>query len=232
MQQIMKRTAVTILLAACLSFTIPLSGASPGPTTEPATQPSLTLEEQIAALDGQLNSRVIQLTPDDRIKLAQQKFQLKQRLAQERAGANPAAATPVVPPRRKAAPAVDGMTSAARLHPLNLVHCEVGQVGRDNVAQCRVAQVVDENNVLLTWNHDACWYWISGVDTTGLIDNRIITLDSLLPTPQHCWVVSGTKQYRTALGGTKTVPQFTPMTAQEYEAAGKAAAQTPAVKPK
>lgn len=106
----MKKTTICVASQnasfACLVLFV-LSAASSGQTTEPATQPALTLEQQIRVLDSILDNRINPPTPDDRVKLATQKLQLKQQLAQEGA-AKLATAKRIQPsPRPTAPPATD-----------------------------------------------------------------------------------------------------------------------------
>ena len=72
----MKKTIIRVasknVSLASLTLLLVLAGVSSGQTTEPATQPALTLEQQISALDSILNNRVNPPAPDDRVKLAMQ----------------------------------------------------------------------------------------------------------------------------------------------------------------
>ena len=77
---------------ACFTLLFVLSSVSLGqttrPTDEPTTQPVLTLAQQISTLDSLIDSRVNPPTPEDRGKLAMQRFQLRQQLSQEEAITN------------------------------------------------------------------------------------------------------------------------------------------------
>lgn len=95
----------------------------------------------------------------------------------------------------------------------SLNNLNVGEIGilRDTawysvrLREIEVLQIIDDENMLIeydSYSHDKCW--LKGFQTNGLVDDdRVEGLASLLK-------VTGTKQYRTAAGGTKTVPLLEP----------------------
>lgn len=79
----------------------------------------------------------------------------------------------------------------------NLAPGDIGQPGR-----IYVLQVVDETNMICKFNQTT--YWISGVSTRGFTDQETYRLADVL-------VVAGTRQYQTAIGGSKTVVVLKPV---------------------
>jgi hypothetical protein len=72
---------------------------------------------------------------------------------------------------------------------------QAGQSGRAELPY-RILQVIDQNNVILTWGPDVTW-WVE-MPTAGLADGQTIKITDFV----HC---VGTRQYRTTFGRTRTV---------------------------
>jgi len=92
---------------------------------------------------------------------------------------------------------------------------EVGQAG--SLLPCRVISVSDESNALLRIDRASsilgidAKIWITGVDTTRLVDDQLLTLPGY-------FVVSGTQSYESN-SGTRTVPRLTPINVDPHKLA-------------
>lgn len=71
----------------------------------------------------------------------------------------------------------------------------VGEYG--SLGDVQIVQIVDTNNMLVRIGEDEL-VWLEGIDTSGLVDDHDFTLTTNLQ-------ITGTKQYNTAMGATKTV---------------------------
>ncbi|HEY3324135.1 MAG TPA: hypothetical protein VGP72_27025 [Planctomycetota bacterium] len=82
------------------------------------------------------------------------------------------------------------------------MNAQTGRVGSGSTfswggGSVEVVQVIDGKNMLVNWKEKET-IWVAGVDTTGLVDGKITRLDGIFR-------YSGTKQYSTAAGASRTV---------------------------
>ncbi len=70
-----------------------------------------------------------------------------------------------------------------------------------------VFQIIDKDNALVKWSDsslgDMTLVWLKGFSTTGLADGKTMTIGRFVQ-------VTGTRQYATALGGSKTLMVIEP----------------------
>ena len=92
---------------------------------------------------------------------------------------------------------------------LNLQTLSKGDCGRLPY-QLKVKQVVDEDTALAEWRKSEEWIWVAGIDTSEMTDSSKVILHQL-------FVARGTRTYQTALGGSKTVWEFSPFGDDDFE---------------